>query len=176
MDKCGCACLEFIDLSFPFACLFDLGYVNISQTKAHFITPKVECSKFQKTSSIFEFMRLLNRVVVWIMLKYCGPIFTFVWISEYVKILICYNTWNVVMVGYRAGEGGGLHLIQCLLFVWSGVKLIIIHYIEYTIFMWFFYKFYITIIVCSDMYRDASYNSFYTFSPPYLGNDYFLHF
>ena len=32
------------------------------------------------------------------------------------------------MVGYRAGEGGGLLLIQCLLFVWSEVKFVIIHY------------------------------------------------
>ena len=78
------------------------------------------------------------------------------------------------MVGYSVGEGGGLHLIQCLLFVWSGVKLAIIHYIDVYNF-YVFSQIYITIIFCSDIYRDASYDSVYTFSPPNLGNEYSLH-
>ena len=77
--------------------------------------------------------------------------------------------------GIYGGEGGGLHMIQCLLFVWSGVKLAIIHYIDVYNF-YVFFQMYITIIFCSNIYRDASYNSVYTFSPPNLGNDIFLHF
>ena len=48
--------------------------------------------------------------------------------------------------GIYGGEGGGLHMIQCLLFVWSGVKLAIIHYIDVYDF-YVFYHIYITIIL-----------------------------
>ena len=89
----------------------------------------------------------------------------------YGKLLMKKN--EVVMVGNRVGQGGGgLHLIQCLLFLWSEVKFVIIHYKDiYNLYI--FSQIYLTIIPCSDIYRDASYNSIYTFSPPNLGNGFF---
>ena len=61
-----------------------------------------------------------------------------------------------VTVGYRVGERGGLHLIQYLLFVLLWVELFFINYIDiYNFFVLLFCFF--TIIVCTNMYRDASF-------------------
>ena len=94
----------------------------------------------------------------------------------YGKLLMKKN--EVVMVGNRVGQGGGggyTWYNVCYVFVWSEVKFVIIHYKDiYNLYI--FSQIYLTIILCSDIYRDALYNSIYTFSPPNLGNGYFLHF
>ena len=60
---CGWASLEFIDLSFPFVCLFDLGYVNISQTKAHFTLPKICMHMINNSTKHNQPLFLLNKYI-----------------------------------------------------------------------------------------------------------------
>ena len=133
-------------------------------------------------------------MLVWIMFKYGRPSFTFSKVLNMWKSISFDNTWiNMFLawgmanclwkkmkllwweIGWDKGGGGYTWYNVCYVFVWSEVKFVIIHYKDiYNLYI--FSQIYLTIILCSDIYRDALYNSIYTFSPPNLGNGYFLHF
>ena len=74
--------------------------------------------------------------------------------AQFTTEMLCILLWWDI--GWEKGEG---YMIQYLLFVLSWVKLFFINYLDlYNFFVrLFFYHLYITIIVCTNMYRDASF-------------------
>ena len=81
--------------------------------------------------------------------------------------------------GIYGGEGVGLHLIQCLLFVWSGFKLVIIRYIDVYNFYVFFSKYILQsyfVLRCRDIEIEMLHITEFILFHPHLGIEYFFTF